>query len=240
MRLPRSSRGRRNNDDVTPELIAATALTALAASRGWSQALQPGPAPPASTRTPLRTRFAGQLTGDFDAMLDRRLIRLVVPYSPTLFFEDKGEGSPCSDLARGTCACRRRHSTSYKSREHNAARAKVERPTKRDYAGFVDSEANSARRAFGRSGGPTQRCRRRFFEERAVGNRKATQFPEPVIGGHLGYSRPFRVRTPQCPARQIHSTQPEIPLRAHAEVLEATVTQGPIGRSDLRGEFRHV
>ena len=23
-------------------------------------------------------------------MLDRRLIRLVVPYSPTLFFEDKG------------------------------------------------------------------------------------------------------------------------------------------------------
>ena len=90
MRLPRSSRGRRNNDDVTPELIAATALTALAASRGWSQALQPGPAPPASTRTPLRTRFAGQFTGDFGAMLDRRLIRLVVPYSPTLFFEDKG------------------------------------------------------------------------------------------------------------------------------------------------------
>jgi membrane-bound lytic murein transglycosylase MltF len=41
-------------------------------------------------RTPLRGRFAGQFTGDFDAMLDRRLIRLVVPYSPTLFFEDKG------------------------------------------------------------------------------------------------------------------------------------------------------
>ena len=72
------------------KLIATTALTALAASRGWSQALQPGPAPPASTRTPLRTRFAGQFTGDFGAMLDRRLIRLVVPYSPTLFFEDKG------------------------------------------------------------------------------------------------------------------------------------------------------
>jgi membrane-bound lytic murein transglycosylase MltF len=40
-------------------------------------------------RTPLRTQFA-QFTGDFDAMLERRLIRLVVPYSPTLFFEDKG------------------------------------------------------------------------------------------------------------------------------------------------------
>jgi ABC-type amino acid transport substrate-binding protein len=72
-------------------LIAVTALTALAASRGWSQAPQPGPpALLASTRTPLRTRFAGKFTGDFDAMLDRRLIRLVVPYSPTLFFEDRG------------------------------------------------------------------------------------------------------------------------------------------------------
>jgi membrane-bound lytic murein transglycosylase MltF len=41
-------------------------------------------------RTSLRTRFAGKFSGDFDAMLDRRLIRLVVPYSPTLFFEDRG------------------------------------------------------------------------------------------------------------------------------------------------------
>ena len=72
-------------------LIAATALTGLAASRGWSQTLEPpGPAPAVSMRTPLRARFAGTFTGDFDAMLDRRLIRLVVPYSPTLFFEDKG------------------------------------------------------------------------------------------------------------------------------------------------------
>ena len=68
-------------------LIAATTLSALTASRGWSQAPQPEPA---SVRTPLRTRFAEQFTGDFDAMLDRRLIRLVVPYSPTVFFEDKG------------------------------------------------------------------------------------------------------------------------------------------------------
>src|SRR6516162_6113327 len=71
-------------------LIAATALTPLAAPRAWPQAPQPVPAPPASTRAPLRTQFAGRFTGDFDAMLDRRIIRLVVPYSPTLFFEDKG------------------------------------------------------------------------------------------------------------------------------------------------------
>jgi membrane-bound lytic murein transglycosylase MltF len=38
----------------------------------------------------LRTRAVRHFTGDFDAMLNRRLIRLVVPYSPTLFFQDKG------------------------------------------------------------------------------------------------------------------------------------------------------
>src|SRR6516165_442391 len=71
-------------------LIAATALTPLAAPQAWSQTPQPGSTPPASARTALRTRFAGRFTGDFDAMLERRFIRLVVPYSPTLFFEDKG------------------------------------------------------------------------------------------------------------------------------------------------------
>ena len=84
-------------------LIAAMALTALAALRAWPQT--PGPAPSTSTRTALRTRFAGRFTGDFDAMLDRRLIRLVVPYSPTLFFEDKGTiygtGGPRSTAVRG-------------------------------------------------------------------------------------------------------------------------------------------
>jgi membrane-bound lytic murein transglycosylase MltF len=62
----------------------------FAASHGWSQTPQSAPESAAPTRTSLRTRFAGRFTGDFDEMLDRRLIRLVVPYSPTLFFEDKG------------------------------------------------------------------------------------------------------------------------------------------------------
>jgi membrane-bound lytic murein transglycosylase MltF len=71
-------------------LIAATALTPLATPQVWSQTSQPGSAQPASAPTALRTRFAGRFTGDFDAMLERRFIRLVVPYSYTLFFEDKG------------------------------------------------------------------------------------------------------------------------------------------------------
>ena len=86
-------------------LIAATALTPLATPQVWSQTSQPGSAQPASAPTALRTRFAGRFTGDFDEMLDRRLIRLVVPYSPTLFFEDKGTiygtGGPRSTAVRG-------------------------------------------------------------------------------------------------------------------------------------------
>src|SRR6516162_1310428 len=91
VRLLRSGRG--GGEAMTMSrrrLIAVTALTALAASRGWSQTSQSEPALAAPTRTAMRTRFAGRFTGDFDAMLDRRLIRLLVPYSPTLFFEDKG------------------------------------------------------------------------------------------------------------------------------------------------------
>jgi membrane-bound lytic murein transglycosylase MltF len=71
-------------------VIAAMALTALAAPCAWSQTTQPEPAPAASTRSALQPRWGGQFTGDFDAMLDRRLIRIVVPYNPTLFFEDRG------------------------------------------------------------------------------------------------------------------------------------------------------
>jgi hypothetical protein len=57
-------------------LIATSALTVFGAPR-------------ACTRTALRTRFA-RFTGDFEAMLDLRHIRFVVPYSRTLFFQDKG------------------------------------------------------------------------------------------------------------------------------------------------------
>jgi hypothetical protein len=68
-------------------LIGMTALTTLSAPRAWPQTPQPETAP---VPRALRTRFAGKFTGDFDAVLDRRLIRFVIPYSLTLFFEDKG------------------------------------------------------------------------------------------------------------------------------------------------------
>jgi len=44
----------------------------------------------APARAALRTRFA-KFTGDFDAMLQRRFIRMLVPYSQTLFFQDEGQ-----------------------------------------------------------------------------------------------------------------------------------------------------
>jgi membrane-bound lytic murein transglycosylase MltF len=68
-------------------LIAATALNAFAAPRSWPQTPQAVPAGPEHPTLSLRdTRF----TGDFDQMLDRRRVRVVVPYSRTLFFVDKG------------------------------------------------------------------------------------------------------------------------------------------------------
>ncbi len=67
-------------------LIVTGALSSLVTRRGWSQT--PQAAPTERRRPALRTKFA-PFTGDFDQMLDRRLIRLIAPYSRTLFFRDK-------------------------------------------------------------------------------------------------------------------------------------------------------
>ena len=64
-------------------LLALMTLTALGATPARSNTSGAG------TSRALRTRF-GTFAGDFDAMLERRAIRLVVPYGGTLFFSDKG------------------------------------------------------------------------------------------------------------------------------------------------------
>ena len=53
---------------------------------GWALAQTSRPPP---HRAGLRTEFA-RFTGDLDGLLKRRLLRILVPYSPTLFFRDKG------------------------------------------------------------------------------------------------------------------------------------------------------
>jgi ABC-type amino acid transport substrate-binding protein len=85
---PPSARSQKACDRRNADVEQGNYCTLLNCIR--SQTSQPESAPTAPPRTALRTWFAGRFTGDFDAMLDRRLIRLVVPYSLTLFFEDKG------------------------------------------------------------------------------------------------------------------------------------------------------
>src|SRR5262249_18292528 len=43
-----------------------------------------------STPRALPTQLGGAWTGDFDGMVERRVIRVLVPYSRTLYFNDKG------------------------------------------------------------------------------------------------------------------------------------------------------
>lgn len=64
-------------------LLSGLASLAISPARAKSQTAAP-------RRTALRTRFA-KFTGDFDAMLERRFIRMLVPYSQTLFFQDAGQ-----------------------------------------------------------------------------------------------------------------------------------------------------
>jgi hypothetical protein len=81
-------RSKEADNDPRRWLIAASALAAFAVPRAWSLSSQPSPAWAASTRITLRTRSA-RFIGDFDQILDRRYIRMIVPYSRTLFFRDK-------------------------------------------------------------------------------------------------------------------------------------------------------
>jgi hypothetical protein len=55
-----------------------------------SVAAQEKPASPAGTKVRTLVIVNKPWTGDFDALVARRMIRVVVPYSRTLFFTDKG------------------------------------------------------------------------------------------------------------------------------------------------------
>jgi membrane-bound lytic murein transglycosylase MltF len=108
----------------------ASVATALAALAGGAVAAPP-PAPAASaspipsaapspTPRPVRQlSIANKVwTGDFDRLLERRMVRVLVPYSRTLFFNDRGR-------ERGISADLVREFESYVNRKHRTAKRPV-------------------------------------------------------------------------------------------------------------------
>src|SRR5574337_1853791 len=74
--------------------MASGVLLAVVVTHGHAQ--PPGPKPRA-----LPTQLGGEWKGDFDGMLERRMIRVLVPYSRTLYFNDKGrERGVTADFVR--------------------------------------------------------------------------------------------------------------------------------------------
>jgi membrane-bound lytic murein transglycosylase MltF len=95
----------------------------------------------------LPTRLAGALKGDFDAMLERRAIRVLVPYSRTLYFTDKGsERGVTADFVRDF---ERYVNTKYHKQLGKRPLTVIIRPTTRDLllkdlvAGFGDIAAGN-------------------------------------------------------------------------------------------------
>ena len=67
------------------------AFVALLASGAWAQAPAAKPAPESREATARRLDVTNKpLFGDFDKMLERRVIRVYAPYSRSLYFVDKG------------------------------------------------------------------------------------------------------------------------------------------------------
>jgi len=83
-----------------PLLLPLGVVAALAMMFSPAPAAGQEKAKPAATPRQLSTEIK-PWTGDFDAMLERRVIRVLVPYSRTLYFVDKGhERGLTAELAR--------------------------------------------------------------------------------------------------------------------------------------------
>ncbi len=87
------------SETATAPAVATTEPPAVGAGETAPAAAAPvaGPEAPAAIGAPVAEERARQLslevkhwTGDFDAMVERRMIRALVPYSRTLYFTDRG------------------------------------------------------------------------------------------------------------------------------------------------------
>ena len=71
------------------QVLLVAALTAASATASAVERTE-SPKPVAQQQHHLQTRPT-KWTGDFDVLLKRRVIRMLVPYSPTLFYHDRGQ-----------------------------------------------------------------------------------------------------------------------------------------------------
>jgi membrane-bound lytic murein transglycosylase MltF len=87
---------------ITGGLAVVLALLILATAALAETPAKPSPAPVSKPAARQLTTQAKTLTGDFDVMLERRVIRVLVPYSRSLYFSDKGrERGLTADSVRG-------------------------------------------------------------------------------------------------------------------------------------------
>ncbi|HET7096324.1 MAG TPA: transporter substrate-binding domain-containing protein [Casimicrobiaceae bacterium] len=104
-------------------VAAAVLLLALA---GGAPAQQPAATAPRA----LPTQLGGEWKGDFDGMVERRVIRVLVPYSRTLYFNDRGrERGISADFVRDF---ERYINTKYAKQLGKRPITVVMRPTTRD------------------------------------------------------------------------------------------------------------
>jgi membrane-bound lytic murein transglycosylase MltF len=87
---------------ITGGMAVVFAVLILAAAARAEAPAKPSPAPVAKPEARQLTTQAKTWTGDFDVMLDRRSIRVLAPYSRSLYFNDKGrERGLTADSVRG-------------------------------------------------------------------------------------------------------------------------------------------
>jgi membrane-bound lytic murein transglycosylase MltF len=87
---------------ISGRLAIVLALLILAPDARAETPAKPSPAPVVKPEARQLTTQVKTWTGDFDAMLERRIIRVLAPYSRSLYFNDKGrERGLTADSVRG-------------------------------------------------------------------------------------------------------------------------------------------
>jgi len=94
---------------ITPGMLAVILASLVLAAGAWAETpAKTSPEPVAKPMARQLTTQAKTMTGDFDGMFERRQIRVLAPYSRSLYFNDKGRerGITADNVVNGLAVVR--------------------------------------------------------------------------------------------------------------------------------------
>ena len=179
-------------------LLVALLLLGIATASAQAPAPTTPAAAPASTPVKARqlTVTNKPFTGDFDAMLERRIIRVYAPYSRSLYFIDKGrERGLGAELVRDF-----ERWVNQKYAKELGKRPLTDLHRRRDARQAADRSHRTAWRTSRSATSPSRRSARRS----STSSRPTTRSSTSRSSSRVRPRPPIAHRSTICPARRVH------------------------------------